>query len=287
MYRLLLRMLALSAIVLGVLCVSTSAAENPRYRITVTHGGTPLGSILLELFPDVAPQHVRNFDSLVAIKFYDRTAFHRVIPGFMIQGGDPNSRDKPRDTWGYGEPGQRQIPAEFNNKKHVRGILSAARASDPNSATSQFFICVATASHLDGKYSIYGQVVEGMDVVDAIVNAQRDSRDNPIEKVEMSIVKVASTDVPLSLPTPLFAIETAPQPASDHVVLRYGLLRSGVVSVGVYNQLGQSVVAPLSVVQTVGAQQVSLDVSALPNGVYYLRLAVDGIHTIRPVVVAR
>jgi len=108
----------------------------------------------------------------------------------MIQGGDPNSKDKPREMWGFGDPSQTTVPAEFSNLKHKRGIISAARKPDPNSATSQFFICVADAPHLDGQYSIFGEVVEGMEVVDKIVKMPRDNRDNPIDKVEMKIEKI-------------------------------------------------------------------------------------------------
>lgn len=164
--------------------------ERPQYLIKTFQKGAELGTIKIELFNDVAPKHVANFDSLVSIGFYDGTAFHRVIPGFMIQGGDPNSKDKPREMWGFGDPSQQTVPAEFSSLKHKRGIISAARKPDPNSATSQFFICVADAPHLDGQYSIFGQVIEGMDIVDKIVNMPRDSRDNPIDKVEMKIEKV-------------------------------------------------------------------------------------------------
>ena len=162
----------------------------PQYEIKVVQKGEELGKIIIELFPDVAPKHVANFDSLVAIKFYDGCAFHRVIPGFMIQGGDPNSKTEPRDKWGFGQPGQTRVPAEFSNLKHKRGIVSAARSKDPNSATSQFFICVADAPHLDGQYSIFGQVISGMEVADKIVSVPRDQRDNPFDKVEMFIKKI-------------------------------------------------------------------------------------------------
>lgn len=164
--------------------------KNPRYEMTVTQSGKELGKIVLELFPDKAPKHCKNFDSLVAAKFYDGCAFHRVIPGFMIQGGDPNSKDKDKSTWGMGAGGQTRVPAEFNDTKHTRGILSAARTSDPNSATSQFFIMVANAPHLDGQYSAYGKVVSGMEVADKIVNSPRDSRDNPTDKISFTIKKI-------------------------------------------------------------------------------------------------
>jgi peptidyl-prolyl cis-trans isomerase B (cyclophilin B) len=167
------------------------AGEKPQYTISVTQGNENLGDITLELFPDVAPKHVANFDELVSQGAYDGTAFHRVIPRFMIQGGDPNSKDKPKEMWGMGNRSQKNVPAEFNKTPHKRGILSAARSADPNSASSQFFICVADAPHLDGQYTAYGQVTEGMDVVDKIVNAKRDHRDNPLEKIEMKITKKA------------------------------------------------------------------------------------------------
>lgn len=168
--------------------MQTEKKSNPQYVITVITRGETLGDIVVELFPDKAPKHVQNFDSLVSIGFYDGTAFHRVIDGFMIQGGDPNSKDKPKHTWGYGDPSQKRIPAEFNDIKHKRGILSAARAQDPNSATSQFFIMVGDAPHLDGNYTAYGRVVSGMDVVDAVV-AQPKEGSAPIDKIEMRIRK--------------------------------------------------------------------------------------------------
>lgn len=169
-----------------------TTSQRPQYVISVTQGGKALGDIVIELFPDVAPKHVHNFDSLVSIKFYDGTAFHRVIPGFMIQGGDPNSKSKPRGTWGMGDPSQTRVPAEFNSTSHERGILSAARSNDPNSAASQFFICVGKADWLDGQYSAFGKVLSGMEVVDKVVNAQRDENNNPLEKIEMKIVKKTS-----------------------------------------------------------------------------------------------
>ena len=162
--------------------------DRPQYIISVKQGDIVFGDILIELFPEVAPKHCHNFDSLVSVGFYDGTAFHRVIPGFMIQGGDMNSKTKPKDTWGYGDPSQTRVPAEFNKTSHERGILSAARSQDPNSATSQFFICVAAAKHLDGQYTAYGKVLEGMDVVDKIVNVPVNGS-APKEKVEMTIKK--------------------------------------------------------------------------------------------------
>ena len=170
--------------------------ENPRYEMTVmqfdsqTKQDTLVGKIVLELFPDIAPKHVQNFDSLVAAKFYDGCAFHRVIPDFMIQGGDPNTKDKPKETWGMGAPGQTKIPAEFNDMKHVPGILSAARTNDPNSATSQFFLMHGVSQHLDGKYTIYGKTVSGLEVIDKVAKVKRDGKDNPLDKVHFTIVKI-------------------------------------------------------------------------------------------------
>lgn len=163
--------------------------DRPQYVIKATQGDKDLGDIVIELYPDVAPKHVANFDSLVSVGFYDGLAFHRVIPDFMIQGGDPNSKDKPKETWGTGAPGQTRVPAEFSDMPHKRGTISAARTQDPNSATSQFFICVGEPSWLDGQYSVYGGVVSGMDVVDAIVSTPRDARDNPLETVRFTVTK--------------------------------------------------------------------------------------------------
>jgi len=152
---------------------------------------TDLGKIVFEFLPDVAPKHVANFKKLANLGFYNGTAFHRVIPGFMIQGGDPNSKGNDRSTYGVGQPGQPTVPAEFSKISHKRGIVSAARrGGDINSATSQFFICVADVPHLDGQYSVFGRVIEGMDVVDKIVSVPRDQRDNPLKKVVMRKVYI-------------------------------------------------------------------------------------------------
>lgn len=148
-----------------------------------------LGEIRLRFFPDVAPGHVENFKKLARQGFYDGTTFHRVIPGFMIQGGDPNSKDTNPDNDGRGGPGYK-IKAEFNDRPHKRGTLSMARAADPDSAGSQFFICVADAPMLDGEYTVFGEVISGMDVADQIVSAKRDSRDRPIENVVMESVTI-------------------------------------------------------------------------------------------------
>ncbi len=147
---------------------------------------TSFGNIELKFFPDVAPNHVNNFIELSKKGFYDGTLFHRVIPGFMIQGGDPNSKDADRSKHGTGSPGH-TLKAEFNDRPHKRGILSMARSSDPDSAGSQFFVCVADANFLDGKYTVFGEVVSGMEAADKIVAQPRDRRDNPNERIEMKI----------------------------------------------------------------------------------------------------
>jgi peptidyl-prolyl cis-trans isomerase B (cyclophilin B) len=139
---------------------------------------TNFGKIIFQFFPDVAPNHVNNFKSLAQSKFYDGTTFHRVIPGFMIQGGDPNSKDDDLNDDGRGR-GPRTLEAEFNSIKHERGIVSTARGQDPNSASSQFFIMVTSNPSLDGQYTVFGKVVKGMDVVDKIVNLPRNKMDNP------------------------------------------------------------------------------------------------------------
>jgi peptidyl-prolyl cis-trans isomerase B (cyclophilin B) len=129
---------------------------------------TEKGKIVLMFFPDKAPNHVKNFLDLAKKGFYDGTRFHRTIPGFMIQGGDPNTKQDDKSSWGQGGSGK-NIDAEFNDIHHVAGIVSMARASDPNSASSQFFIVVGDAGFLDGQYTAFGKVVEGQDVADAIV----------------------------------------------------------------------------------------------------------------------
>jgi peptidyl-prolyl cis-trans isomerase B (cyclophilin B) len=149
---------------------------------------TKLGDIELEFLSDKAPGHVKNFLDLARKAFYDGTTFHRVIPGFMIQGGCPNTKDEngSRSSHGTGGPGY-NIKAEFNDTSHKRGVVSMARAQDPNSAGCQFFICVADSTFLDRQYTAFGRVVRGMDVADKIVNAPRDSKDNPKERIAMTV----------------------------------------------------------------------------------------------------
>lgn len=147
---------------------------------------TEFGMIELKFFPKEAPNHVANFIELANSGFYNKTIFHRVIPNFMIQGGDPNTKSTDRKRHGTGGPGY-SLKAEFNNKPHKRGILSMARSQNPDSAGSQFFICVANAFFLDRQYTVFGEVVSGMDAVDKIVSQPRDKRDNPNDRIEMTV----------------------------------------------------------------------------------------------------
>lgn len=163
---------------------SSDVKENPIVTITMDNDE----KIVLELQPAVAPNTVANFISLIEEGFYDGLIFHRVIPGFMIQGGDPLGS-------GLGGPDY-SIKGEFsnngfeNNLKHERGVISMARSGDPDSAGSQFFIMVEEASHLDGDYAAFGKVIEGMETVDAIVSAKRDDANKPLEEQKMKKVEV-------------------------------------------------------------------------------------------------
>lgn len=183
------------AAILGVSLALIQCTHKEKSKtMTQTEGKTAvletnMGKITIELLPNLAPNHVENFKKLSRSGFYDGTTFHRVIPGFMIQGGDPNSKDDDRSNDGRGGPGY-TIDAEFSDMKHLRGIVSMARSSDPNSAGSQFFIVVKDSSHLDRLYTVFGKVTEGLDVVDQIVSVPRDARDNPIKKVTIEKVTI-------------------------------------------------------------------------------------------------
>ena len=160
-------------------------AKGPRAIIN-----TKFGEIEIEFFQDKAPNHAANFIKLAKSGFYNGTIFHRVIPGFMIQGGDPNTKDQTnKAAYGQGGPGY-NVNAEFNDIQHKRGIVSMARAEDPNSAGSQFYIVVENSFFLDLKYTVFGQVVKGMGVADKIVNQPRDNRDLPVQRVEMTVTIV-------------------------------------------------------------------------------------------------
>ncbi len=150
---------------------------------------TNFGKISFKLLPELAPETVRNFEKLAKDGFYDGTLFHRVIPGFMIQGGDPNTKGGDKSSWGIGGPGY-SIKAEFNSRSHLRGIVSMARSQDPDSAGSQFFIVTADSTFLDRQYTVFGEIIEGMEVADKIVNLQRNDNDCPLDEAKMLHVKV-------------------------------------------------------------------------------------------------
>ena len=151
---------------------------------------TDFGSIKFSLLPDIAPETVRNFLALAKSGFYNGTLFHRIIPGFMIQGGDPNTKNSDKSTWGQGGPGY-NLKAEFNSRSHLRGIVSMARATDPDSAGSQFFIVTSNSTFLDRQYTVFGEVVEGMEVADKIVNLPRDGNDCPKQEAKMLEVTIS------------------------------------------------------------------------------------------------
>jgi peptidyl-prolyl cis-trans isomerase B (cyclophilin B) len=151
---------------------------------------TKFGKIVFKLQPDIAPETVRNFVKLAQSGFYDGTLFHRIISGFMIQGGDPNTKTPDKRRWGTGGPGY-TIKAEFNSKSHLRGVVSMARAMDPNSAGSQFFIVTTDSTFLDRQYTAFGEVIEGMNVADSIVNQPRDKNDCPLEDIKMLKVSIS------------------------------------------------------------------------------------------------
>ena len=186
---------------IGVLLMSCSKDQ----KVAVI--STKFGDMVVEFFPDVAPKHVENFQILAEGGYYNGTTFHRVIPGFMIQGGDPNSKDLDRMNDGTGgragkffgigrenDPESWTVPAEFNDNPHQRGTLSMARSQNIDSGSSQFFICHDNAPFLDGQYTVFGQLISGSEVVDEIVNSERDPRDNPLDRVEMTVSLVDKSE---------------------------------------------------------------------------------------------
>ncbi len=198
MKKLLVVLMILAA---GLLAALPSPAQQPSKKFTpreiekmaATRAviETKFGNMTVRFFPDVAPGHVKNFIDLANKGFYNGTIFHRVIPGFMIQGGDPITKDPARRSeYGTGGPGY-TINAEFNNRPHKRGTLSMARTANPNSAGSQFFICFQMdprqEAALDGHYTVFGEVVSGMEVADKIASLPRDTRDDPYERVEIKV----------------------------------------------------------------------------------------------------
>ncbi len=155
---------------------------------------TTEGDMVVEFWPDVAPGHVENFKKLAQKGFYDGTAFHRVIKDFMIQGGDPLTKDDAKQSqWGTGGPGY-QIKAEFNDKAHTRGVLSMARSNDPNSAGSQFFICHGDPRFLDRQYTAFGKLIKGGDVLEKIGTTPTHPGDRPVKRMGITSVKIVPAD---------------------------------------------------------------------------------------------
>jgi len=176
--------------------IMTSCEKQPDVAVVSTR----YGDMVLEFYPEVAEKHVDSFLTHARNGYFNGTTFHRVIPGFVIQGGDPNSKSDDRSTHGMGghaanfygigqedDSNSWMLPAEFNSRPHLTGSLSMARSQSPNSAGSQFFICAGPTPQLDNQYTVFGQVVEGLDVIQKIVNSPRDRRDNPKDKVEMNV----------------------------------------------------------------------------------------------------
>ena len=169
---------------------------------------TNYGDMVVEFYPDVAPMHVESFVVLANEQYFDGTTFHRVIPDFVIQGGDPNSKLENRSLHGTGgragkffgigdenDSSTWLIPQEFNSIPHEKGILSMARTNDPNSASSQFFVCHGDTRFLDNNYTVFGKVIQGLEVIDSIVNVEKDMNDNPLEKIEMTVKMAKRSEV--------------------------------------------------------------------------------------------
>lgn len=174
-----------------VLLLATLAVSCSKSSGSVAVIDTDYGQIKLKLNGEAAPKHVEHFKKLAREGFYDGLAFHRAVPNLLIQGGDPNTRGNDRRTWGAGAPGQSTVPAEFSNKPFKRGVLAAARrGNDVNSATSQFFICLSDFPRWNGQYTVFGEVIEGIEVVDKIASLPADSRELLVSKVVMKKVSI-------------------------------------------------------------------------------------------------
>lgn len=155
---------------------------------------TSAGEMVVEFWPEVAPKTVENFKTLARKGFYDGTAFHRVIKDFMIQGGDPLTKDPSKEAlWGTGDPGYK-LKAEFNDRKHVRGVISMARSQNPDSAGSQFFICHGNPSFLDGQYTAFGKLIKGDDVLEKIATSKTGPNDRPVERIALESVKIVPAE---------------------------------------------------------------------------------------------
>src|SRR6266699_4447229 len=170
----------------------TKAAATSANEVAVMK--TTEGEMVVEFWPDVAPKTVENFKTLARKGFYDGTCFHRVIKDFMIQGGDALTKDPTKEAqWGTGDPGYK-IKAEFNSRSHTRGVLSMARSNDPDSAGSQFFICHGTPSFLDGKYTAFGKLIKGDDVLEKIATTPTHPQDRPDKRMGVVSIKIVAAD---------------------------------------------------------------------------------------------
>jgi len=169
--------------------MSTPTNINEVAVITTTEG-----EMVIEFWPEVAPKTVENFKTLAKKGFYDGTCFHRVIKGFMIQGGDPLTKDPSKEAmWGTGGPGY-SIKAEFNDRSHVRGVISMARSQDPDSAGSQFFICHGNPTFLDHQYTAFGKLIKGDDVLEKIATTPTHPQDRPDKRMGVISIKIAPRD---------------------------------------------------------------------------------------------
>ena len=189
------RLIFVTLLITGVSIVNCA---NPQKEVAVI--STKFGDMVVEFFKEAAPKHVESFKLHAESGYYNGTIFHRVIPGFVIQGGDPNTKGDNKATYGTGGHAAKyfgvgdennsatwNLPAEFNDIKHKHSILSMARSQNPDSGGSQFFICAGDVPNLNGQYTVFGQVMEGNHIIDQIVNLPRDGRDNPKERIEMQV----------------------------------------------------------------------------------------------------
>lgn len=185
----------ITTVALGALAAQTARAADKEVAVLTTSAG----DIVVEFWPDVAPKTVENFKTLAKKGFYDGTAFHRIMKDFMIQGGDPNTKNPSKEAeYGQGGPGY-QIAAEFNDHKHVRGVISMARTQDPNSAGSQFFICLGPTPQLDHQYTAFGKVIKGDDILgklgdSPVTDNGRGEMSKPTQRVELKSVKIVPAD---------------------------------------------------------------------------------------------
>jgi peptidyl-prolyl cis-trans isomerase B (cyclophilin B) len=195
-----LTLISLLAVCLG--SAMPAAETQPKEKIVkdeVAVIKTSEGEMVIQFWPDVAPKTVENFKELAKKGFYDGTAFHRIVKGFMVQGGDPLTKDPAKENrWGTGDPGYK-IKAEFNEKTHERGVISMARSSDPNSAGSQFFICLGDAKFLDRQYTAFGKLLKGDDVLGKLgdiptVAGGGGEKSKPTRRVAVESIKIVSAD---------------------------------------------------------------------------------------------